>query len=100
MVIHNKFFCMGYLFTMKALGLRFLSWVFYHVTLDEEIYKSILNHEETFLDILRILAPRYCRFEGVKNIQWQLLDRKTWKDVLDKAQEEQDRACTCKRYSI
>ena len=96
MSAHNELFNNGFLYQMKSLGLRFLSWVFYHVTLDEEILESIANHEGTFLDILRVLAPRYCRFEGVKNIEWGLLDSEKWKDLLEKAQREQEQACTCK----
>ena len=81
---------------MKSLGLRFLSWVFFHVTQDEAIRESIETRKQTFLDVLRILTPKYCRFEGAKNIQWQSLDKKTWNAVLKKAQVEQDQACICK----
>lgn len=87
---------MGFLEAVKALGLRCLSWAFYHATLDDRIKESIHKENGAFLDILQVIAPKYCQFEGVKDIEWKSLDTKTWQQALTNAEAEQKYAYNSK----
>ena len=80
---------------MKSIGLRFLSWAFYHATSDERICDSIENRG-SFIDIVELLAPKYYKFSGVEQIEWRSPSASVWEEVLMKADNEDRRVFTSK----
>lgn len=88
-------FWTGLLYAIKSLGLRFLSLAFYHGTLDEQINATIENHG-TFIDVVKLLAPKFYVFEGVEEIEWRSSDATLWLDLSRKVDDENREAYSCK----